>query len=427
MTAHSSGALRIDYEDPEFQSHPWDLYRRFRAEEPVWWSEAHRCFFLFRHADITMAFRSPQFTAVHPFRRTRQLFGPTMIDVPDPLHANIRAVSVARMKSADLKVYLKDIIQPPIDDLLAPLLDQGPVDWIESFAKPLPMRVMCSLFGFPEDDSEPLYRDFRPIIRYLDSVGSLADADRARQELIASVRRRLENPQGRAYPGIAHLLAGSDDLDETTAMNNILMLIAAATETTILSLSNVLLCLDAHSFPWDTADPDCIRDAVRECLRWQPPLHSTVRFATEDVTLNGVTIPRGSAVQLCIASGNRDETVFEDSETWNPDRKKRTILTFGIGAHACIGQMLATFELEATLQKMCLNAQRPEIVSTTGTVGRVFRGPRVLELDLTSRGKSQDETSLKASQRVATPCSNRETGSPEKMSRSPFTVPGSTP
>src|SRR5690606_34807602 len=126
------------------------------------------------------------------------------------------------------------------------------------------------------------------------------------------------------------------------------LLLAAGVETSVCSLSNVLYCLLTHD-EWlleSRGNPQVLHDVIRESLRWEPPQHDTVRFTRESTTLGGVPIEKGRALEVILASANRDEERFERPEEFMPHRAEKALLSFGQGPHGCRGRLLATRQLE---------------------------------------------------------------------------------
>jgi cytochrome P450 len=127
---------------------------------------------------------------------------------------------------------------------------------------------------------------------------------------------------------------------------------------------------------WPAATSFPVESIVREGLRWDPPLHSVLRFAAKDLTIEGMSIPRRRPVLLVLASANRDEAVFPDPDRFDPGRTGRHALHFGAGSHACPGSYLAEREftiLFTALRETFLIEAASD--SVPAVVGHVFRRP----------------------------------------------------
>jgi cytochrome P450 len=101
------------------------------------------------------------------------------------------------------------------------------------------------------------------------------------------------------------------------------------------------------------ADPSLIPGAIEEILRFEPPAHHVGRYVAKDVELQGQTVPEGSAILFLVASANRDDAKYPDGETFDIHRTGVTqLLTFGLGAHYCLGAALARLEGRVALEEL---------------------------------------------------------------------------
>jgi cytochrome P450 len=130
---------------------------------------------------------------------------------------------------------------------------------------------------------------------------------------------------------------------------------------------------------WPAATDFPIQSIVRESLRWEPPLHSVLRFAAKELIIEGVCIPRKWPVRLVLASANRDELVFPEPDRFDPGRSARQALHFGAGSHACPGSYLAEREFNILFDALrdaflieAASSRNPDVV------GHVFRRPSSL-------------------------------------------------
>ena len=138
-----------------------------------------------------------------------------------------------------------------------------------------------------------------------------------------------------------------DHLSEDELLAMAFLLLIAGHETTVNLISSGTLALLQHPDQMDRlrSDPSLIRPAIEELLRFTNPLETTTpRYARQDATIAGVTIPRGALVLAAIASANRDETQFDDPDRLDITRENNRHLAFGLGTHFCLGASLARLE-----------------------------------------------------------------------------------
>jgi len=367
---------RLDFGDAAFQSRPWPLYEWYRQHDPVHWSPQAATFFAFGYGHVRHVLVSTEFGAHHPFRKSSRAFGVTVLDKDGEPHRTLRsriAPPFRRPRSAD---FVDDAIVPLAKEMVRELVAEGHEDGVQRLAERLPMRIVCRLLGIADSHVEWLREKLRPLVLYVDHAPvSLEAVIQHRRELASFLvgERELTSPDG-----LLESLLGDKELSEAEAVSNLVLVLAAGTETTTAALGNLMLRLATEEGLLSTlkADPHTVPAAVAESLRLDPPLHWTLRFAHRDTKLGGVEIPGGAPVQVCVASANRDPEVFERPESWSLDRVQRPVpLTFGAGRHACLGMALARAELEAVACELAWTSQRLELPDSASAEisGRTFR------------------------------------------------------
>ncbi|HEV2173437.1 MAG TPA: cytochrome P450 [Nitrospira sp.] len=169
-------------------------------------------------------------------------------------------------------------------------------------------------------------------------------------------------------------------------LHMILLLLAAGTETTVAAIGNTIVCLLRHPEAIAAARKDLslVSAIVDESIRWQPPLSTTLRFASRDVEIDGVRIQKGQPIQLCLASTNRDERHYDRADEWDPSRHQEGSLSFGAGRHGCPGFLLAHREIEIVVHALLtrFSSFEPADHEIPYIQGRIFRRPRSLILRL---------------------------------------------
>jgi cytochrome P450 len=386
----------IDFGSESFLTDPWPVYAYLRAHDPVHWSADNHCFFLLRHERVREALARRDFTVDFPFRASRQLFGPNLLDVDGPAHRELRRLIAPAFNAAAVEGYAGRAIEPVVRELLDGLAGRDRVDFVADFAARVPYGVVCRLMGIPAADAPWLYAQMRPVVHNLDYPrGPLDPALAARRELEAyfsallvtqraappdTILGALQRGGGASADAAGVDAAGADAAGHV--LGTTLLLLLAATETSISAIANVMACLLRHpgALAGVAARPGSIPAVVAESLRWEPPLHSVLRFAAEDINIDGVLIPRRAAVQLSLASANRDAAAFGDPDRWDPGRAERAHLTFGGGRHGCPGFQLASRELHLIYQ---LLIERFATIESDGDDiplirGHVFRRPTSL-------------------------------------------------
>jgi cytochrome P450 len=249
---------------------------------------------------------------------------------------------------------MEPMIRAEARRLVAALAERGGGDVIEHFSQPLTLTVLTSILGVPPGGQ---FHDW--MIRMI-RVGPTDQAVRAEavREIIAYLGQLLDDRAAAGDGGddlLSYLTTAEMDGAPLTRKHRIgaafLVLIAGA-DTTWSAIGSTLWHLATH--PADrqrlVEDPSLIDTAVEEFLRFYAPV-TVGRLATSDVDLHGRCVHAGERVVLPFAAANRDPAVFAEPDEVQIDRRRNRHLTFGSGAHRCLGSNLARLEVTITLQE----------------------------------------------------------------------------
>ena len=278
-----------------------------------------------------------------------------ILNLNGPKHARIRSL-MARTFTARRVANLAPAISQMTDDLLDAMADRGAdgsaVEFMHDFAYLLPVTVICELIGIPEPDREgfrPVARDLARVFEF-DDIAHLPSINAAAVELLAYftglAALRRANPRDDL---ISDLLAVSDAADgrlsDAELLHNLTLLLVAGFETTTNLLGNGLQVIlqQPHVGP-AIADGSVPAAAfVEEVLRYDSPVQLTSRIGYE-TKIGEVLVSDGDAVTTLLGAGNRDPRRFADPDEFRPTRSDGGPLSFGGGAHFCIGAALARLE-----------------------------------------------------------------------------------
>ncbi|MFG3496465.1 cytochrome P450 [Streptomyces sp. NPDC047928] len=222
-----------------------------------------------------------------------------------------------------------------------------PAELIGGFAFHFPLLVICDLLGVPVTDP----RMAREAVSALKAIGlgTAGDTEPDTSALEGLLMRAVAAARDGAADTMTRVLyeravAEFGDVSDEQLMYMITGLIFAGHDTTGSFLGFLLAEVLAGKPPVD-ADDAAVSDFVEEALRFHPPVPYTLwRFAATEVTLAGVTLPRGAPVLVDIEGVNTDARLHDDPHTLRPERASHRRLTFGDGPHYCIGEQLAQLE-----------------------------------------------------------------------------------
>lgn len=248
------------------------------------------------------------------------------------------------------------------DEYLLPLVPQRRADLMD-FALHFPIRLIYAVIGFPDDNPQKVQQYAAWALAIL--AGPQVDAEKAAkarkaamdaaQSLYDSVKEEVVKVRASAAAGddlISRLIRAEyegrslDDHEVTTFVRSLL---PAAGETTTRTFGSLMTLLLERPALLDRVrnDRSLVPKAIDETVRFEAVATFKVRQAAQDLEIGGVKIPKGAMVQCIVSSANRDEEVFENSETFDIDRKPKPSFGFGFGPHMCIGQFVAKAELLA--------------------------------------------------------------------------------
>ena len=400
MHATASEPFAFNPFDEATRRSPWALFARARREHPVWRHEGLPVSSVFRYADCQAILRDPKtWSSMFP---TPPGFDPedvprSMLVTDPPEHTRLRGLvsqAFTPKRIRELAPRIEAIAHALLDDALA----RREVDLVDALTYPLPVIVIAEMIGVPAEDrarfkawSDALVAPLGSIFFAPPSPEMVAEQRRIRVELEAYFVRLVEDRRRTPKDDLLTALVQAElegsrlSFDELLAM--LILLLVAANETTTNLIGNAALELLAHpdALAALRADPSRMPAAMDEVLRCSSPVQMDPRLAVRDVEVQGTTIPAGEFVLCWIGAANRDEAVFERSETFDIGREKNPHLAFGFGPHYCLGASLATLEAVVAVRVLLERTRsfaRPDDAPLPLHPSIVFRGVRSLPLVL---------------------------------------------
>jgi cytochrome P450 len=280
-------------------------------------------------------------------------------DGPD--HARVRrafsSVFTAR-RVAKLEPAVVRLIDQRLDRLAELGAGGAPVDFMSEFALPLPSDVIGELLGVPEADRPWFPERVRAFGAILDlgagAWGYLRAADKAAAELTAYFADLVATRRAAPRDDLISALVRQQEevgLDDQTLIANLLTMFNAGFVTTTHLIGNGLTLLLDRPRLRDAllAEPDRAPAYVEEILRYEPPTHFSIRWATEDTEIDGTSIPVNSRILVMLGAANRDPRRFAWPDAFDPMRTDNQVLSFGSGVHYCLGVALSRLEGQLAL------------------------------------------------------------------------------
>lgn len=387
--------LDPDYASSAFKEAPhqhWAILRRHAPIHHVQLRNGTKAWLISRYDDAVAVLSDPRF-AKDPLKAKSEtgskppwLPGPlralsrNMLDVDEPDHRRLRTLV---QKAFTPRVV--EELRPRIESIAGELLDgierrgTGTADLIAEYAAPIPVTVIAELLGVQHADRRRFHRWSSDIVAADTSTWHKLRAIPSGIAFILFLRKLIR--KRRAAPGddlLSRLIEAQDAGDRLSADELLAMcflLLVAGHETTVNLIGNGVMALLDH--PDQMArlrqQPELIATAVEEMLRYGSPLQfATERYATADVEMRGLRIPRGALVYVVLAAANRDEEGFREAARFDITREPNRHLAFGHGIHYCLGAPLA--RLEGQIAIRMLLERFGSIESQRGAVLRWRRG-----------------------------------------------------
>ena len=278
----------------------------------------------------------------------------------DPVHDVHRKLLVPHLSARRIRL-IEEFAEATAIQLWSEALVDGQIEWMSAVANRLPMMVVARLLGLPEDDVDRLIRLGYAATTLLDGVISPAQLEvvgKAAMELSGYVMEHFEKAGESARPGLIGDLAAryaSGELEQYPALAIMMTLFSAAGESTASLLGSAAWILVSHTDIQEQvrAHPELLGAFIEETLRYEPPFRGHYRHVVRDTTLGGVDVPADSRLLLMWGAANRDPQQFDTPNEFRLDRSgAKGHVTFGKGAHFCIGAALARLEAQIVLRML---------------------------------------------------------------------------
>lgn len=380
MTSESE-PLVFDPYDYRAHDDPYPLYRRLRNEAPLYRNDERHFWALSRHADVQQGFRnSDALSNANGISLDKSAFGPhaqrtmSFLAMDDPDHLRLRTLvskGFTPRRIRELEPQVVELAQGHLDTALNGG-DGAKLDFIGAFAGKLPMDVISKMVGVPAPDRDHVRTLADAVMHREDGVADVpASAFSASAELSEYfsdiVRQRRQKPTDDLTSALLQAETAGDRLTHREIVAFMFLMVIAGNETTTKLLGNAVYWGFKHpgQLAKVYADPSLIPQWVEETLRYDTSSQILARTVGRDLTLHNTTVPAGDILLLIPASGNRDETVFPDADSYRIGRDiGPRLLSFGSGAHFCLGAHLARMEATVALREFVTRIRDYEIDET---------------------------------------------------------------
>jgi cytochrome P450 len=369
-------AIGYDPFSEAVRSDPQPFYRRLRDEAPAYYMEPYDAWALSRFQDIwdasadTANYSTAKGTTPAQLLTKDQPVAPMINLMDPPEHSRLRSV----IRKQFLPQFVRSL-EPTARQVACELLDasreQGGFDAVVDFGARVSVTVACLAIGLPVEHGPMLTRLVQRFFHHDPGAGGFTpDGMAALQELIdyceqmVRERRRTPGDADRALDAVASFELDGRRFEDAEAASHVSMLVIGGSETFPKVLASGLLRLWQHKDQRAllAKAPAQIPAAFEEILRYDMPTQLLGRTLKADVELHGEKLRAGQSVVFLYASANRDDREFLDPDTFDVMRRPPRILSFGAGAHQCLGKHVAQMEGRVCFEEILKRFPKYEVL-----------------------------------------------------------------
>lgn len=379
---------------PGFVDDPYPVYHALRMFEPVR-RMPDGSLFLTRHGDLeriykdTTTFSSDKQVEFKPKFGDGGLYAhhtTSLVFNDPPLHTRVRRIIAGALTPRAIAA-MEEPVKTLVDKLLDGMEAKGEADLIDDFAAAIPIEVIGNMLVVPRDERGPLRDWSLAILGALEPAptpSQLETGERAVHEFLAYlqglVADRRKHPGDPAQDVLTRLIEGEvegEKLSEAELLHNVIFILNAGHETTTNLIGNGLHAL----LEWPKQkqrlidEPNLIRTAVEEFLRFESSNQLGNRITTRTAAFGDIEVPAGTQVTLCIGAANRDPERFGQPDALDVSRQPNRHLAFASGAHQCVGMNVARLEGRIAIGRFLERFPGYRLTAAPVRGGRVrFRG-----------------------------------------------------
>ena len=356
----------FDPYDVEIHCDPYPTYQRLRDEAPLYYNDRHDFYAVSRYDDVERGladrdtFKSGRGNVLE-FIKSGVEMPPGIVAAEDPPTHTIHRGLMSRVFTPRKVAALESAIRAFCAEFLDPLVGAERFDLIAEFAAQMPMRVISMLLGIPEADQAAIRDTSNANLRTKAGKGI-----RIRQESVVLggefaeyVDWRIDNPSDDIMTDLLNAEFQDHDgtrrrLTRQELLTYIYVIAGAGNETSARLIGWTAKVLADHPDQRRelVEDRSLIPNAIEEILRFENPAPIAARYVADDVEMHGEVVPAGSAIVILTGAANRDERKYPDPNCFDIRRDIGMQLTFGHGAHFCLGAALARLEGRIALDEL---------------------------------------------------------------------------
>ena len=328
---------------------------------------------------VNRVFRDGKVFNSHIYDSTVGLFiGPTILAMEGKKHWEHRNLVSAAFKSKSLLRWEPEIVRPVVNALIDEFIDAGEADLVKDFTFEFPTRVISKLLGLPEEDLPWFRKRAVELISYTVKYKRAFEASAALKDyFLQQIEQRRSKPTEDIIGDLVAAKIDGEKLSDEAIYSFLRLLLPAGLETTYRSSGNLLYLLLTHpdQFRAVQEDHELIAPAIEEGLRFETPLTTVQRYATEDTEVEGVALPAGAVIEVCIGSAAGHLQLGMPREHLMHDHRRHRVVDGAVVEQHLIQRILRAESLE---RRLAAPQRRDGQIAAVAQV-EAHRNPRLRE------------------------------------------------
>ena len=311
------------------------------------------------------------------------LFGHSILEMDEPEHHAYRGLIQQAFTRKAMETWEAEIVRPVVERHVVAFRDRGSADLVSELLFPFPVTVIGEMIGLPTDDQPIFHRKAVELISIMNNIEvGVAASTWLYDYFLAIITERRANPRHDLISVLVQAELDGQRLTDDEIIAFLRLLLPAGAETTYRSSSNLMFGLLSNPDQLAALRDDraLMPQAIEEGVRWEPPLTGIGRTCTADTIVEGVAIPAGAPVQVCMGAANRDPSRWDRPDEFDIFREPKQHMSWAFGPHMCLGMHLARMETTVAINALL---DLPELrldpdATDVHISGLAFRAPAAL-------------------------------------------------
>lgn len=412
----SSEQIQIDPLSKSFSEDPYNTYQNMRESGIAHYFKAQDMWLLSRYEDVSAIACNPKMVRSldgletmeqaksrqkaanwHDMPYHERVVQFSLLDSDGDIHRRLRKQIFGEFTARSV-AHLEEVVQSFVNGLLDKLLTRDKIEFIDDFAAHIPGYVIGRLLGAPEEQCAQLRLWSEQIVQFFD-----VDRNDEKKQIAENATRefyhyledlRAEREQNPKDDLISKMIVdereGRYSRDEFISTCMLILMAGHGSTIDVLGSGMHTLLKNPQSMNELRDNPDLTPTAIQEMFRFEPPLPFFHRHALEDIEIAGQSFKKGTTFGLLYGAANRDTEQFEQADKFLMKRAPNRHLSFGQGAHLCLGNNLARLNMKIVFNTLLARLENIQLVDENVVYkrGLSVRGPEALNISWQVRASS---------------------------------------